>query len=291
MRGIAAAGVLWMCACGGGDSAAVDGGAGGAVDAAGPAAVDAALTAGCGQASAMTGVFEGAATVASVERSYLVAVPDGYDPTRAYPLVFGFHGRGSNSAQARSYFGVEEAAGGAAIVVYPQGLGQNNVPTDTSWDISPASADLDLFDAIVEALAASHCIDRARIFATGHSAGGFMSNHLACHRGEALRGIAPVAGGGPLSSSCTGGAVPAMIVHGSVDTVVLPVNGERSRDYWRVANGCGDTTTAVDPAPCVAYDGCGADSLRWCLHDEAVFSGHGWPSFAAAGIWPFFAQL
>ena len=81
------------------------------------------------------------------------------------------------------------------------------------------------------------------------------------------------------------GEVAAWIAHGTNDETVTFMNGERTRDFWRGANGCGTTTAATTPSPCVALEGCRADlSVHWCVHED----GHNWPMFAGAGIWAFF---
>jgi polyhydroxybutyrate depolymerase len=60
--------------------------------------------------------------VADRKRYALVVLPDGYQPDRPHALVFGFHGRTNDNVQARGYFGLEEAANGPTIYVYPAAL-------------------------------------------------------------------------------------------------------------------------------------------------------------------------
>jgi polyhydroxybutyrate depolymerase len=103
-----------------------------------------------------------------------------------------------------------------------------------------------------------------------------------------VRAIAAIAGGGPFGA-CDGDPISALIIHGTVDLIVPFVQGEGSRDIWTAAAGCDATTTPIDPDPCVAYDGCDPGlAVRWCAHDEAANSGHGWPSFAAGAAWQLF---
>jgi polyhydroxybutyrate depolymerase len=277
-----------LAACG--SSAGDDGPAADAASADATSGTDAAgdPTGACGDDGAPTGADELTVTVAGAERVYLRVVPADYDPDRRYPVVFAWHGRTSNGAQLRSYAGLESEAGGGAIFIYPDGLGIGGNPSDTGWDLSASSPDLELFDVILAALKASHCIDADRVFSTGHSFGGYMSNHLACSRGGQVRAIAPVAGGGPTPALCDGVATDALIIHGSMDEVVPVEQGEGSRDYWLGVNGCSATSAPVSPAPCQAYDGCGDHPVVWCQHDDATFSGHGWPAFAAGAIWGFF---
>ncbi|GEM_PF-1590838 len=245
---------------------------------------------GCGSSPGATGVIEATIDVRGQMRTYLLSIPASYDANEPYPLVFGWHGRGSNAAQARAYFGIEEASAGQAVFVYSDGLPQASVDGDSGWDLTAGGDDVALFDAILVELLATLCIDEKRVFSTGHSFGGYMSNALGCFRGDVLRGIAPVASGGPFGA-CVG-PMAAWITHGTKDERVNISLGEATRDYWADANGCSTTTMTTDPEPCIAYRDCGAGTpVIWCQHEETALMGHGWPSFIAQGAWNFFASL
>jgi poly(3-hydroxybutyrate) depolymerase len=251
---------------------------------------DAPAAAGCGGSGAPTGVQQRTLQSGGVDRTYILSVPDDYDSDTAYPTVFAWHGRTSNASQARSYFGVESASAGAAIVVYPDGLPQAALNGDTGWSLIADGPDVDFFDALLASLDSEYCIDPLRIFSTGHSMGGYFSNTLACARGGIIRAIAPVAGGGPFGQ-CLGVPVAAWITHGTEDAVVPFTQGEGSHVYWRDLAGCDEATTPVEPAPCEAHPGCSDTPVVWCPHSETAFAGHGWPAWAGGAIWSFFAAL
>lgn len=286
--------IVFVAACGGGDGDAVAPDADPAApDAAGPGAPDATPSAGCTPGGA-TGVVNGTIDVAGTSRSYILVVPDDYDAARRYPLIFAWHGRTSTAAVARQYFGIEAQAGGDAIVVYPQGLSVSADPNDTGWELTEAGRDVALFDALYARIAASHCV--GPVYSMGHSFGGYMSNALGCFRGGdgdgpgdgTVRAIASVAGGGPFGA-CDAPPVSAVIIHGTVDSVVPYAQGEGSRDHWRDAAGCDASATSIDPAPCIAYDGCDDGlAVQFCSHDDAQFGGHGWPAFSAPAAWALF---
>ncbi|HET6583499.1 MAG TPA: hypothetical protein VFG69_08625 [Nannocystaceae bacterium] len=229
--------------------------------------------------------------VGSDARTYTIVVPAGYDPSTPMPLVFAWHGLASNAEQARAYFGVEEAAAGAAIFVYPNGLPLADMGGQSGWDLAPTGIDVAFFDAMLQQLSAEMCIDPARVFSTGHSFGGFMSNALGCFRGDALRAIGAVAGG-PAFAACEPGRVAGLMVHGTLDEIVAFELGVMARDALLERNACADTTMPTDPDPCVAYDGCDAGyDVHWCEHSDPAFQGHTWPSWAGPAIWAFFAGL
>jgi len=244
----------------------------------------------CGSDPGFSGSAASTIEVAGVSRTYLVALPDAYDPDTQYPLIFAWHGRGGSASLAAAYFGIEEAAAGEAIVVYPDGLPLASMGGATGWELEANSVDVQFFDAVLEELSNNLCVDSERIFSTGHSFGGYMSNTIGCARPDVVRAIAPVAGGGPFFTCDSG--VSAWITHGNPDGTVPFSQGEGSRDVWVAANGCSPRTQATAPDPCVAYQGCAeGSSVVWCPHTETGQGGHLWPSFAAEAIWGFFAAF
>jgi len=260
---------------------------GAAVPGAGPDGSGAAAppepSAGCGQL-ALVSSGEQAIDVDGVQRTYILDVPSGYDGTTALPLVFAFHGATTSGDLFRSRFygNLLSTMSDAALVVHADALGD-----PTAWD---NGADVPFFDAMLASLEAAACVDQARVFATGHSSGGFFTNTLGCQRGDVLRAIAPVSAGGPFafgSNACVG-QVAVWLAHAENDETVSFDLGVASRDRWLAANGCSGTTAPVVPAPCVEYAGCSSGlAVRWCVYDD----GHDWPEFGPEGIWGFFGSL
>ena len=221
--------------------------------------------------------------VAQKTRTFELSLPDAYDSDHPYPLILAWHGLGGSGELAQYYFGIEEVAESEAVIAYPDGLPLPAYDGEPGWDLAESGYDLALFDAMVSHLTENLCIDEARVFSTGHSFGGYMSNTLGCYRSDTLSAIAPVASGGPYGS-CQG-QVAAWIAHGSNDDRVELENGEGSLNTWSGVNDCAGEPSEVDPTPCGAYGGCSRD-VHWCEHS----GGHEWPSFAASGIWDFFSN-
>ncbi len=242
------------------------------------------VSAGCGMAPPP----EGKSVVAvpgQGDRRYLLDLPDGYDPSIPYPLFFGFHGLGTDGANFAIYFNGSSAAA-EAVMVYPDGRDRG---VGTEWLFTGgANEDLLFFDVMLRALDDALCIDRGRVFVAGHSAGGFFSNYLTCRRGDRIRGLASVAGGGPLASECVGTAA-VWIAHNRDDGIVPFNYAEQSRDFWRDRNGC--RSRFAEAAVCVDYEGCDPlNPVTFCPHEESEHP-HGWPSFASDAIWRFFEAL
>jgi polyhydroxybutyrate depolymerase len=252
---------------------------------AGSAPVDGLPVAGCGTPGAPTGVLRKTLMVDGKARSYLLSVPASYRPGSALPLVFAWHGLGGSAMFFRAAHGLEAPVQGGALFVYPDALPLPSFGNATGWDLRPEGPDLRFFDLMTAEVTAGYCVDKARVFSTGHSFGGYMTNTLGCLRGEVLRGIAPVAGGLP-RLTCGAKALPAWLTHGDNDGVVALSEGEGARDHWRARAGCGAGTMAVDPAGCVSFQGCSVP-VHWCVHQRM----HSWPPFASSAIWKFFASL
>jgi poly(3-hydroxybutyrate) depolymerase len=203
---------------------------------------------------------------------------------------------------ARQYFRVEQAAGSAAIFVYPDGLANDG--GQATWNFTTTSADMAFFDALLADLKTKYCINTSRIFVTGHSMGGISTNAIGCYRGDIIRAIAPVAGMPPgfgVGTVTCAGNVGAFIVHGNNDTTVdFTRGGIATRDFWLARNGC-STDTVPDPTTpnaCVDYQGCQPDlPVIWCVHTQ----GHNWPNTTncdggiclntGSAIWGFFASF
>lgn len=114
-------------------------------------------------------------------------------------------------------------------------------------------------DQVVQRLGTEMCIDTARIYATGFSAGAAMAATLSCDRPDLLAAVAG-SGGMNLSLPCPEGApVDTLVIHGLEDPIAPPggqdgvpptgVSITSVADSYAARGGCsGSTTTAVTAA-------------------------------------------
>lgn len=246
-------------------------------------------SAGCGMAAPMAG--KTTIDVSGTAREYILALPQGYDPSKPYRLIFAWHGLGGTADQiARNWYGLSSRSMNSAIFVAGQGLNTSNqVGSGPGWD-NMGGRDVAFVKALYAKLQTSLCIDETRVFSTGMSYGGIMSNTLGCQMGDVFRAIAPMSGSGPGfggRATCVG-EVAVWMSHGDNDTVVPTASGQASKDFWAKANKCQTATMPTDPSPCVAFQGCAPDlPVTFCLFP----GGHTVPSFAAAAIWNFFSKF
>ena len=215
--------------------------------------------------------------VGGVPRSYFLSIPDGYDANVPYPVVFAFHGSGDSGEGFSGWAGVEEAAAGQAIFVYFDGI-------DGVWEPEVFDSDFDFADQVFDYLKTTYCVDENAVFAFGFSYGGWASTQFACARSDLLRGVASVAGGGPMGQCNTPMAM--MLVHGSADEAEPISSSLSTRQHFLDNNGCSEDDPSPVADPCVAYQGC-REPLVWCEHP----GGHSIPSFAPEAIWDFFDSL
>jgi len=230
---------------------------------------------GCGVARRAAGTFvPRQLEVAGIRRSYSLRLPTDYDPTRAYPVVFRFHGAGGTGLSGG--LGIEFVASSDAIIVGPDGL-------RAKWE---DDTDLPFFDALLETVATENCVDRHRVYAYGFSSGGAFANVLGCERGEVVRAVASLAGIPSPGATCDAN-VAAILVHGTRDDVVSVRDGRLALEQRRVANGCTAEQDAGESG-CVPLRGC-AEPTSWC---ELADVGHD-PLGAVMPetVWRFFGSL
>jgi poly(3-hydroxybutyrate) depolymerase len=253
---------------------------------------------GCGKPAVSTGQLTGQTiAVDGQARTFALSVPADYSGTTPLALVIGWHGANVDGNLGRKIFNLEATGGGSALFVYPDALASAGPAT---WDTSPDGNDAHLASELVSLISSTYCIDRARIFAAGHSTGGAMTVALACSA-DWLRAIALVASTpGQLRADACVAHAGVWMAHGENDPLIPFSQGEALRDFWTAQNGCGAgaATWPAEPA-CVAYGGCLPDRpVVWCVHDE----GHAWPNLTTdcnggacfdAGVasWSFFSSF
>ncbi|KYF71880.1 alpha/beta hydrolase family esterase [Sorangium cellulosum] len=241
-------------------------------------------SAGCGSATApRSGRFS--IDVGGATREYILAVPDDYDASHAYRLIFAWHPRGGSADQVATgfgggYYGLQGRADGSAIFVSPEGI-------DQGWE-NRGGRDIAFLRAMLDRLNAELCIDQSRVFSTGFSYGGMMSYAIGCAMGDVFRAIGSMSGA--LYSGCEDGDSPVAMwgAHGDADDIVPVENGRSARDVFLERNHCDQQTKPVSPTPCVSYEGCDAGyPVVWCEFS----GGHAPQNNSGESIWNFFSQF
>ena len=260
---------------------------------------------------AQTFTFEGK------PRTYRLYVPPAYTGTKNVPLVFNFHGFGSNAVQQMLYGNFKpEADKSDFLIVAPDG---QESPGGRHFNLSQEKGlqnDIDMVGALLKHIEATLCVDSSRVYATGMSDGGAMTSVLACTDNDKFAAFAPVAVIIYCASSTTK-PVALEAFDGTADPIV-PYNGG-------AVHCCGGTVLGSKPVAMAnwgSHDRCnktftdtrlGSQVIRrtWsgCAGSSAVVfyiivgGGHTWPGAiplpklglttkqvdASKEIWKFFS--
>ncbi|MDZ7871177.1 MAG: PHB depolymerase family esterase [Rheinheimera sp.] len=160
------------------------------------------------------------------------------DLAKGAPLVMVLHGSGQNGAQIRTEtgYGFERLADQHGFaVVYPSGKAFDWNDCSKTGDFlvnGRESDDLHYLNTLVDSLITEHGFAKQRVFATGVSAGGFMSLRLALESPERFRAVAAVSANVPAPDNfkCKPVAQGAsvLIMNGTADPLVPYSGGEVS---------------------------------------------------------------
>jgi len=214
-------------------------------------------------------------------RTFLLRVPPQYKSSEPTPLVFNFHGYTMTAELQETYTGMTETALAAGfILAYPQGIGNswNAGQTCCGEALLKNVDDVGFARDMVASISEQYCIDPSRVFSTGFSNGGYLSNRLACEASDVFAAVAPASGVIDISICTPPRPVPVMQSQGTVDPLVPYQRSKNTNDYWVEYNKCTGTPSTVyqrGNATCTVYDNCAQGaSVEWC---EVERMGHAWP--------------
>ncbi|MDD5943740.1 PHB depolymerase family esterase [Fibrobacter sp.] len=208
----------------------------------------------------------------SGQRSFIMHVPSAYKGDKPVPLVIDYHPiGGSSEGQMKGTTYKSQTDPEGVITLYPQGTTKTMGP---GWNVGPCCSnddDLEFTREMIKYVREKACIDPQRIYATGFSMGGGMSNHVACMMSDVFAAVAPAAMdlNKTNSAKCTK-ARPISVINfrGTADQVCKYQGGDSGYNdglnflgaegtfkYWAEADGCtGAPTTNSDG--CQEYSNC-----------------------------------
>jgi polyhydroxybutyrate depolymerase len=248
-------------------------------------------------------------TVAGAQRTYRRYLPEHAD-NRPLPVVIDLHPLGRTIDEQVKISAFEAAAARETfIVLTPQGAG---TPANWSFAENAANVDVQFITSMLDEVEAAACVDTARVYAAGYSAGANLASALTCLRGDRIAAVGLVSGGTGRSGTChPPRAIAVMIFWGKKD-VLLPYCGgvgniafaliqnqpiptaipptcppanlfgflpvDQAVSNWAAANGC-------DPNPNVAQVAVGVEQRDFGRCDQAsavrffvvADGGHTWP--------------
>lgn len=136
-----------------------------------------------------------------LERTFFVHLPEDYDDSVAYPLIFAMHGGGvlgyegiEGQSQLSELSDLEDF-----IVVYPEGVKTLGFRTWNAGDCCPSATilntnDVGFINALLEKLKTELSINSKKVYAAGFSNGGQLAYKLANQYPNKFAAVASVAG-------------------------------------------------------------------------------------------------
>jgi poly(3-hydroxybutyrate) depolymerase len=237
---------------------------------------------------------------AYVSRKYFTTLPMGFNPKTPYPVVFYGQGCGQTGSEGSSFTSGHFLTDIFYVQLIPAAVdGKTVVPSDGSPGCFQAgkqgfadSPDGPYFDQVLAEIEQKYCIDKGKLYVAGSSSGAWLSNYLACARGNVLRGAAADSGGLQHDhGTCTGGAAIMEMPGDTTSSLVggFDIGVGPARDTFIATNGCSKTATAMTfgSGNCQLYAGCDSPVV-WCDVGGGHQSGQG---VIAADAWAFWSTL
>ena len=207
-------------------------------------------------------------TYGGLSREYYLYIPAHYDSTKPTPVVLVLHGLGDTISNFKSINMNLVADTANFIFAMPQAITDplagasawNSGAGEFGFTLNSNVDDVGFLNAILDSTAAYYNVDQTRLYSTGFSMGGFMTNRLGCELNNRIAAIASVSGtiGTYLTCSPTR-VVPACHFHGTADQVVAYTGDMFGNDpeqlvaYWRSHDGC-DSIPVIDTLPKLVPD-------------------------------------
>jgi phospholipase/carboxylesterase len=190
------------------------------------------LAAGAMRADVRTGVMH-AGNDTSERGGFSVYVPEDYDAARAHPLVMALHG-GSGHGRLFLWSWLREARSRGVILVAPTAIGD-------TWSLMEPQVDSAHLAAVLEQVAQSWNVDRARLLLTGMSDGGTFTLLSGLDEASPFTHLGPVAASfHPLLLAMAAPrrvmGLPVYLVHGALDWM-FPVSMARTAQRALAAAG------------------------------------------------------
>ena len=200
-----------------------------------------------------------------MDRTYSIHVPGRLRLTDGPPaaLVLAFHGGSQTAQQMEDMTGFSTLADRENfIVAYPQGV-------ENSWADGRGSTtadtrhvdDVGFTGALIADIEKTHRIDPRRIYATGPSNGGILSNRLGCELADTLAAVGPVIGtiASNISPRCKPSRPIAVAGIQSVNDPLVPFAGGQVKENAHVGQGGSVDSARATQELWRAIDGCAAE--------------------------------
>jgi polyhydroxybutyrate depolymerase len=231
-----------------------------------------------------------------LERTFKIYEPSSIEESTSLPVVFNFHGYGSNADEQLFYGDFRQLSEQEGfLLIVPQGSlleGNTHWNSDSSFTSKSTADDTGFVSQIIDEISQRYEVDASKIYAVGMSNGGAMSIYLACSLGKRIAAVASVTGfmSSDLRANCEVDApMSVLLIHGTADGVVSWDNGLGGgsilsiAEFWAAHNECATFRSET-------FDDYNGDGVSGVLHQHSDCSngtlvqvyeitnmGHVWP--------------
>jgi polyhydroxybutyrate depolymerase len=232
-------------------------------------------------------------------------VPTSYDPATPMPLVVAMHGYSNNTSYEVAVLGLQDAYESQGFLLL---IARGTLDATTGnyfWNATDACCDMlgsgvddvAYIDGLLDEVGAAYNVDSKRVYAVGHSNGGFMAYRLACDSASRFAAVVSVSGATWDDPAKCNPSEPVSVleVHSMTDQVIAYGGGSfmlqngmtvsfpsapGTVQRWSVYDQCAATTTtgaAIDvigdataETTDTRYEGCkaGIDAELWTIPDS-----------------------
>ncbi len=250
-------------------------------------------------------------------RNYKVHVPSDYGGEKTSMVIY-FHG-GGGDMRAAYMDGMDKMSDKHGfILAIPEGTGEVKLGhlrgswNGGKWETGECCGNTDdvgFISRMIDEIKDNFNIDEDRIYATGISNGGLMTNRLGCELADKIAAIATVAPAAIMSNCNTSRPMPVMDIHGTADPANPPDGSEPGGifgeegimampykrmtpyqvvDVWKNINNCSDSQVAgyeKGDVKCTIYNECaeGAE-VELCMVEGMGHTYPGGSQYLPAGM-------
>lgn len=229
----------------------------------------------------------------NLTRQYRLRLPNNFSTNESLPLVFNFHGYGSNASQQEFYSNMNPLANTERFAVcYPDGI---QSAWNVGWDFGSMADDIGFVSALIDSLVQKYNFNARKVYACGMSNGGYLSYFLACRIPNKIAAIASVTGSMVpvvLPTCNPGRSMPVLEFHGTADDVV-PYQGAQGLAapidsviaFWAQNNDCPQeaafellpNTNTTDGSTVEKYTYAPCHQNHQVILYKILGGGHTWP--------------
>jgi poly(3-hydroxybutyrate) depolymerase len=206
----------------------------------------------------------------TLTRRYFIKLPTGYDSTKPYKLIYEGAGCTGYGTDVPDYFTVAKANNVIliALEIYPGVWGGGSTGPGSSVTGDPGiscfddkrgdlSIDKPFFEMIHAKLMTQLCVDEHRVFISGHSSGGWLTEQMGNSYGsKIIRAIAPSSGGlaqGVEQQASDNLPVPGIWWHQTNDGTNAFSGTQDAITHALTANKCTNTNFGTSPQVAQPY--------------------------------------